>query len=134
MPLKAQARVGSERASGLNLGSTELTESASPSLSRWQRLGIVLSVLWILGAAWIERSSQIAAARDTWQIVYARCISETPAGKSDNCTDTMEKTYQVLYAPHWENVAYMAFGPVVLAWLLAWITRATLRWVMAGRK
>ena len=109
-------------------------------LKMWQRLGIVISLLWIIGGGLWQRTSDVSRASNMAQSQYQPC-SETASqltsgatAANEKCMSESLKTFNIFLEGSWGNVAFFAVGPVLLAWLLAYLTLWTTRWVLAGRR
>lgn len=102
-------------------------------LNRWQRLGIVLSVLWALGAAFVERDKQIESGNRHAQLMYKFCL-DNPTKNHEACSTEFRQNVVEGFEPSWGNVAFVALAPILLAWILLWAVIKTFRWVMAGSK
>jgi hypothetical protein len=78
-----------------------MTTNGNQRLGSWTRIGIVLSVLWVLGAGGAT-------------LLFPAFI--------------------LLAIPRvtWPYVAIVAFAPLSFFWLIAWVIRATYRWVRRG--
>ncbi len=98
-------------------------------LNGWQRIGLVLSVLWALGAAIHERNKQVDAAHELFQSQYRMCLEQADAAK--NC-DNVSLQVAMDATAYWPDVAFYAFGPVMAGWLVVLITLRTFRWVSVG--
>lgn len=99
-------------------------------LNGWQRIGLVLSALWALGAAIHVRNKQVDAAHELFQLQYGMCLNQANSVK--NCSDTVSLQAAMDATAYWPDVAFYAFGPVIVGWLLALITIKTFRWVSDG--
>ena len=99
-------------------------------LNGWQRIGLVLSVLWAFGAAIHERNKQVNAANELFQSQYRICLEQANAVK--NCHDNVSLQAAMDATAYWPDVAFYAFGPVIAGWLVVLITLKTFRWVSAG--
>jgi len=44
------------------------------TLSRWQKLGILLSILWAIGAAIYQRSVDVGRAQNSVKYAYKSCL------------------------------------------------------------
>jgi hypothetical protein len=86
-------------------------------LNGWQRIGIVLSALWVLvGGLW---GRQLAVAP------YFDCIKSAPN------IDTMN--FCERYLQDWGSTAMLiALVPLPIAWLLVYIVVWTVRWIRRG--
>ena len=110
-------------------------------LNMWQRLGIVLSVLWIVGGAIWQRTSDTNRAEEMAQVSYLPCserASQLPLGAdtaaNEKCMSKAIKDWNLWLEGSWENVASFALGPVILGWLIAYLVLWVARWVLGGRK
>ena len=99
-------------------------------LNGWQRIGLVLSVLWVLGAAIHERNKQVNAADALFQLQYRICLGQADTMK--NCGDTVLYQAAMDATASWSNVAFYAFGPVIAGWLVVLITLRIYSWVADG--
>jgi hypothetical protein len=90
------------------MSSAATSTNGKPRLGGWTRIGIVASVLWALGAGG-------AAFYAQWKAVSG-CPS-CPFNSLSGCLTV---------------AALAAFVPLLFFWLLAWVIRATYRWVRRG--
>jgi hypothetical protein len=88
-------------------------------LNRWQRLGIVASVVWAIGIGLLGHSTQALVA--VWKI---HCL--LLGGASCHSADTV---YLVV---HWQAIAAFALVPILVAWLTVRGLVALIRRVRAG--
>ena len=94
-------------------------------LNEWQRIGIVLSVLWaIVGGLW-GYTHIVSPMKDE----INRCLQVHPANSDEvNCWR--------LYAPQLVKTKYItlaiALFPIPVAWLLVYIVVWTMRWIRRG--
>jgi len=103
-------------------------------LSGWQRLGVVVSVVWLVSSfVWVrwhryQRDMDIAKEalglcatsrpNDNWQENFNRCWEEnTPLRKSPF---------------YWPPILAFSLIPIPLFWLFGWAVLGTTRWVRAG--
>lgn len=100
-------------------------------LNRLQRFGIVISILWALGAAYHERNSEMDAGQHFLDLSYQSCI-ESKISTSDGCLAEMHKNFDIWMKPNWENIGFIALAPIPLGWLLVFIIIRVYRWVKAG--
>jgi hypothetical protein len=89
------------------------------TLSRWQKLGILLSILWAIGAAIYQRSVDVGRAQNSVKYAYKSCLD----GYKDlaRCEQEREKYTAVFMKESWGNVALLAFGPIPFAWIVAYV-------------
>ena len=102
------------------------------TLNRWQRIGIVISVLWILGAAFYERGSQVDSATSSAQSILRMCL-DTEGAQSKNCNEEFGKNFVNFLEPNWGDIAFIAFAPAILGWILVFIIIRVYRWIKAGK-
>jgi hypothetical protein len=113
----------------------------SERLNGWQRVGIVLSVVWVIGAAIHEKDElnrQYEAAYDAaWRPVYDQC---SEAQKRDPQTargmDCLREAQRIAWATTpkvsgW-SMALAALVPIPIAWLLVYALIALVRWIRRG--
>jgi hypothetical protein len=94
-------------------------------LNGWQRLGIVLSIIWALSAAIYVRHADVERAETFGKINYEVCLdSKSLAHDNDlaSCEQEREKEVAVWLKGSWlGSVAFMALVPIPLGWLAAFI-------------
>ncbi len=101
-------------------------------LNRWYRIGIVISVLWALSAAYYERSSEMKVGQSFISWSYQICI-ESKTSTLENCSAEMNKNFDVWMKPNWGNIAFTALAPIPLIWLIVFISIWVFRWIKAGK-
>jgi hypothetical protein len=105
-------------------------------LNMWQRLGVVASVLWVIGGGFWQRDSDLDKASNFSAAVYSMC-SEAKSVRHDydfkSCSAEADHSFNVMLEGSWWNVAAFSFGIVLLGWLMAWLSIRVGRWVLAGR-
>lgn len=100
-------------------------------LNGWQRIGIVLSILWAIGAAIYERQTQIDSGTYIATRGFAICI-EPASADHDKCYSKLSDDLSRSIEPHWGNVAFYALAPVLAGWLVAYVLLWVVRWVRRG--
>jgi hypothetical protein len=114
-------------------------------LSGWQRIGVVLSVAWIVaGGLWtrsvlIESQGAFAVAR------HRSCLdrhSIQPDGRVpadtdwSQCNRQFDADWKRDVTDHWDGVNGMnlafTLAPLLLAWLLVYGIVGIVRWIRAG--
>jgi hypothetical protein len=99
-------------------------------LSGWQRLGLVVTVCWAVGAFVVVRWFQYHHGLDAANASVGLC---TTAGKEfDQCWNENLEFRRAMIEPYWPPVFLVAFGPVPFFWLFGWAVVKTVRWVSAG--
>jgi hypothetical protein len=104
-------------------------------LNGWQRIGIVLSVVWVLGAGLYQRDVDLTNAAWHLDFTYSVCAeTKTQHQNIDfkSCLGEADKNYALFVEGSWGNVVALVLVPVVLAWLLAYIIILVGRWVRSG--
>ena len=92
-------------------------------LHSWQRVGIILSVLWVLLGAWLAQQAVYAPLRTG----YSKCISLGVAPsicKAELDKGTARRKKEKLPGA----IAVFAFAPIALVWLIIWMVR----WLRRG--
>ena len=107
-------------------------------LNRWQRIGIVVSLIWILGSVIYVRSFQVETAGVLFDFVLRTCNELTSAVQErDKCIDdavTKYTNWLSIKSVDLENIALASLGPVIAGWLLIFLSIRIVRWVNAGKK
>jgi hypothetical protein len=107
-------------------------------LAGWHRVGIVLSVLWAIGAGIYQRNADIRRADEFSQLSFNVCAEnerirqQRDPNFSGSCTDRAVGKYQTFLKGSWGNTAILAFAPIPIAWGLIYLILAVMRWVSAG--
>lgn len=102
-------------------------------LNKWQRIGVVLSCLWMLYAAFDTRKGQVTLAQAGLDIAYQLCTNR--AGEIDDCLSRAQFQFEeafVLDGLAIMEIATAMLVPVLVVWLLVWIVLKLYRWIMAG--
>ena len=104
-------------------------------LNGWQRLGVVLSIVWALGAGINTRNADVQTADDFASFAYKVC-SEGKAIAHDadlsSCDQEREKNLETWMTGSAGNVAIAAFAPIPFGWLGAFILLYISRAQIAG--
>ena len=96
----------------------------------WNRLGIVLSVVWaIVVLVWVAHDFD--AANRLIDDFYSDCISASK-GNPGSCELMAERLRGSAYMNLTGRVLWLAFVLIPAAWLLAHIAVALWRWVRRG--
>jgi hypothetical protein len=104
-------------------------------MNGWQRIGLVLSVLWIVGAGLYQRSADMekAGKMGGWAMEVCQKV-QTSKGSSDfsRCSDEFTKMFNVFAEGSWGNVAFVALAPIPIAWLFVYLIVWLTRWIRRG--
>src|SRR5438445_9457022 len=93
-------------------------------LNGWQRVGIVLSIMLVLGAAIYQCNADVEHAEDFAKFAYKVCLDNKSLAHDNDlasCEQEREKHLGVWLKGSWGNVALMALVSVPLGWLAAFI-------------
>ena len=101
-------------------------------LNRWQRIGVVISILWSLGAAYYERSAEMESGQHILSLNYRACM-EIERVNIETCSAQMQKEFDIWMKPNWGNISFIAFAPIILGWILVFISIRVHRWIKAGK-
>jgi hypothetical protein len=104
---------------------------SSRHLNGWQRIGIVLSVVWAIGGGLWGNSVAIRDGSAPAIMRYESCIS-VPNYDSDGCSQALDKDYAAGVAGHWYAAAAVGLVPIPIAWLLAYALIGLVRWIRRG--
>jgi len=89
-------------------------------LNGWVRIGLVLSILWAVGAAIYQRNADVDRAEESAKLTHQICV-DTKALKHDtnlaSCEREREGAMAIWLSGSWGNVVFMALAPVPLGWL-----------------
>jgi len=109
-------------------------------MSGWQRIGVVISVLWLIGVPGYLYVETISAGKT----IYEQCLEKpapnlTRAEKHDICMKSSHDMTtgwfgHTLIAGNFDTVALWSviLGPIVILWLVGSIIIATVRWIRRG--
>lgn len=91
-------------------------------LGRWQKIGVVLSILWVIGAAIYQRNSDINQAQSYATFSYQACTmyKELKNGPA-LCDAKKEETLSKYMKDSWPNVAILSLGLLPIWWLVGTI-------------
>ena len=86
----------------------------------------------MLGAAYHARSTEMEAVLNRLHLSYQDCI-EIKKLTTETCSAEWQRDYVQIYKnPDWGNIAFVSFAPIILGWILAFITIRVYRWIKAG--
>ena len=106
-------------------------------LNGWQRIGIVVSVVWAVGAAIYQRNADIERAERFVNWAYQVCTeAKSLKHESDfgDCSRELTKNWAIWLEGSWGNVALASLIPIPLGWLLVYVIIRIYRWVKTGFK
>jgi hypothetical protein len=130
--------VGSDR----QVSFRQRTKRGEEKLNGWKRIGIVASVVWILGAGHYTLVT-VSDADSRFHVgLTLRCEEDCPNGmtdaeqtkwqeRCDSFLPTGERPHQELQDERLE-AAYVAFIPVPLGWGFVYLILCVVRWIKRG--
>ena len=91
------------------------------SLSGWWRVGVVLSVVWLLAGGYWGNSMGLHKG-DFAVTQFAVCMenSRNPGNASGACLDQFDKDYAKAIKDHWREALIAGIVPIPVAWLLVY--------------
>jgi hypothetical protein len=108
-------------------------------LSGWKRIGIVASILWILGAGAHTYDSEMSSSSDMIASIHVECDSnlagmtgEDRTAAFDKCNKEAEDSLARALTNARLTAAFIAFVPVPLGWGFAYLILFAIRWIRRG--
>jgi|SRR5438034_5875633 len=103
-------------------------------LSGWQRLAIVLSVLWFLGVFLGLSIYQHSRNWDYASFSYRMCLTrEMRSGEEKGCEEKFRKDVE-RSSVEWLPIFLLAALPIPVLWLLGWLVFEIVKWITRGFK
>ena len=105
-------------------------------INGWYRIGIVLTVLWLVAAFIMAKNVQMAQAENYREMLIAACTLEADKSKSSaDCFGTAYQEAERVYSWYWVKTFILkGVGSTILAWILIFISVGTFKWIKAGFK
>ncbi len=90
-------------------------------LSGWQRVGVVVSVVWLLAGGYWGNSMGLHKG-DFAVTQFTVCMenSRSPDNASGVCLDQFDKDYAGAIKDHWREALIVGIVPIPVAWLLVY--------------
>jgi len=102
------------------------------SLNGWQRVGVVLSVLWFFIAGISQRSYDVNKAYEFAHSSSSICYESHKDGNSDNCSQRFLEDYRLMLDGSWGSVIFMAIVPIPIFWGIVILIIKVYRWIKRG--
>ena len=106
------------------------------SLNGWQRIGIVLSVLWFFVAVITHRENDIHRAfefaSNSSSLCYESHRDSINAGNSDICAERFTNNYKLMLEGSWASSFMIAIIPIPIFWGIIILIIKTYRWIKKG--
>lgn len=97
-------------------------------LKKWHRLGIVLSMIWVIYSVTVSRSDEMDRRQ-----VYINMDVDICLESKRPVADCWEKAYKENSdEPYWVGHFGKALFPVIAAWIALFLSLGTYRWIMRG--
>jgi hypothetical protein len=101
-----------------------------PSLNGWCRIGIVVSVLWIIvGGFW---GNNLGIHDGDWVVNSLDVCLKTKPDNWALCHQEFTRQYPEAIKYHWLLAGMFAFIPIPLGWLFGWSCFGIARWIRRG--
>ena len=100
-------------------------------LNGWRRIGVIVSIIWAIGAAFFERKRQVDSVNELLVTQLNHC---SPAF-TDECFNLAHKLHSDLIAFGSLRVAdilFVSLGPILVGWLTAYLAIKVFFWVKTG--
>jgi hypothetical protein len=125
---------------GARVEAPRLTQKVSPERGRrlggWARIGVVLSVAWVIGALAYATHDYLSALEVARQPVFTEPNSAekewVSVGLETPLSSCYGESHQAVCRPKMRPVLALAFGPLIGVWLTVLAAIAAVRWVRAG--
>jgi hypothetical protein len=103
-------------------------------MNGWKRIGIILSVLWVIVGGFWTRSMVIGAQSEFAKNEHVFCLEHYQYHPGRDCDAEFEANWQRDVTDGGINIqnAIFTFGPLLLAWVLFYIVARLTGWVVAG--
>jgi hypothetical protein len=102
-------------------------------LNGWQRIGAILSIVWVIGAYGYVGNQRWSAYQDSVKFSYDMCSSnERVYATGKDCLPDAKRFAALMDQGHEWDAPAAALGGVPLGWLLAYGLIALWRWIARG--
>ena len=103
-------------------------------LNGWQRIGIIISLLWFISAYEYQTSEISDKAVKTAGTMMRMCLDSTNNYKVEDCFKEYNKYYLMESKYMYGNGLFMGIAPIPLAWLFVYLAIKVFAWVRQGFK
>ncbi len=100
-------------------------------VSGWQRLALVVSICWMVGAFIGMRANQYNNGVSAAQADMMICMN-FPNANLQQCRERNGTFRLAMIEWYWPPILLVTLVPVPLFWLFGWLALKTSRWVRAG--
>lgn len=106
------------------------------SLNGWQRIGVVLSIIWFFGAGITQRVSDVNKAEFhadlSSRICYDSYKNSLPGADLEECNRKYKESYDIWIDGSLGSVIFMAIVPIPLFWGIIILLIKVYRWIWRG--
>ena len=99
-------------------------------LNGWQRIGIIVSILWALGGGFW--GNEIGLHQGDFAVTVERDCSEAPNANFAACEAQFDKDWSEAIKYHWYYAAFLGLVPIPLGWLSIYGVVGLVKWVRKG--
>ena len=122
----------------LKLNALDMKVNEMNRLNRLQRIGVVISLLWVLGSVIYLRLFQVEQAHTAFKFSLGACYTTTQTDQDRTvCIEEAKNSYVELLSldsVKFGDLAFGSIGPVIVGWLLIFLIIRIVRWILAGKK
>jgi hypothetical protein len=101
-------------------------------LSGWQRLGLVLTLAWMVSFVGMSRVWVIHQAAASYSYTLQTCRAHQDVTERLSCSQAADAVFNSDTKPRWVRSLLAAAWPVPLFWMLGWLAIWAGRWVRQG--
>jgi hypothetical protein len=101
-------------------------------LNGWQRIGIVLSIVWAIAAWFYARHVDLDLHSNVLNLEYHRCADLPSEKERADCIERARHDFESSFQADWLYVSAVALLPIPIAWLIAYGLVALVRWISRG--
>ena len=105
-------------------------------LNGWIRIGIILSVVWFLGASFCAPNPSIESrqflATEAWEPCFEHAEATQDKVAWAACENMMTEHVNLEISTARWNILLYGFAPLPVFWLLSFIGIGTFKWVKRG--
>ena len=103
-------------------------------LSGWQRIGVVVSIIWLIGSLIYTVNTQYNNKFVLYSTIYDLCKMEKNADYK-RCNEGFEANLKKYLKADWTDLAdlfFISIVPIPVGWLVSWGVIRVYRWIRAG--
>lgn len=107
----------------------------SNHLNGWQRIGVALTIVWIVCAGTFFGIKNNQIAHNSANVIFDLCITTTSnpdADRQKQCKSEREEFYENTISESLTGVAFVTLVPVPVFWILGYLLTITFRWIKRG--